>query len=272
MRTILFALLAAQSLSAADVATAWERDWKAAFAKAQQAHKLVFVDFYATWCVPCRMMDERVLPAPEVAENLSDFVLLRIDVDRSPDGRRLGIRTLPTFAVFDPWERERFRIVGSHPVDPFAKTLAMIRARGAALVTIGASLNAGETADAFSRLGTVYRSAGALVDARDAFGRAKKLAARANDIAAAQRAEIDSATTWTLEGKPRQALPALEKAAAHPASPDTAVLAWLGIARCRRMLNDEKGARDAEQRALAACTNDEMRKQAEAVIAAMPER
>lgn len=59
----------------------------------------VLVDFYATWCGPCKMM------AP-VIDQLSvqykgKIKVVRLDVDQSPGvASALGIQSLPTIAIF----------------------------------------------------------------------------------------------------------------------------------------------------------------------------
>ncbi|MGL5414031.1 MAG: thioredoxin [Clostridium sp.] len=59
---------------------------------------LVLVDFFATWCGPCKML------APileELNSELSDVKIVKIDVDESPEtASAYGIQSIPTMKVF----------------------------------------------------------------------------------------------------------------------------------------------------------------------------
>ncbi len=64
-----------------------------------KSDKPVFVDFWATWCPPCRRI------APFVEELANDYdgraVVVKVDVDESVDvASRFGITSLPTLMVF----------------------------------------------------------------------------------------------------------------------------------------------------------------------------
>lgn len=64
-----------------------------------QAEKLVLVDFWASWCGPCRMM------APvleELAHEMADSVTIgKINVDdQSSLAQRFNILSIPTFILF----------------------------------------------------------------------------------------------------------------------------------------------------------------------------
>ncbi|MEP6786430.1 MAG: thioredoxin [Sphingomonadales bacterium] len=59
----------------------------------------VLVDFWATWCGPCKML------APSLEELSEEFagqvVIAKLDVDESPDApARYGVRGVPTLMLF----------------------------------------------------------------------------------------------------------------------------------------------------------------------------
>lgn len=73
-------------------------------------NKISLVDFSATWCGPCKMLDPVL---KKVSEDLSDRVdFYHIDVDESPEASsQFGIRGVPTMIVFHNGE-EIDRMVG----------------------------------------------------------------------------------------------------------------------------------------------------------------
>ena len=59
---------------------------------------LVLVDFYATWCGPCKMMHPVIDSV--VLENES-LKVLKIDVDKNEElAKEYGIMTIPTLILF----------------------------------------------------------------------------------------------------------------------------------------------------------------------------
>lgn len=63
------------------------------------ADKPVLVDFWATWCAPCRMIAPAV---EEIASELGDAVtVVKLDVDQNPTTvQKLGIMSMPTIMMF----------------------------------------------------------------------------------------------------------------------------------------------------------------------------
>lgn len=79
---------------------------------AVSAGKPTVIDFYATWCGPCRQM----APVFEVLKGeYGDRIEFRsIDVDSNPEmASQYGIQSIPTFVFLDDQGREVRRITGA---------------------------------------------------------------------------------------------------------------------------------------------------------------
>jgi len=64
---------------------------------------LVVVDFYATWCGPCKMISPKL---EEMAKVMTDVIFLKVDVDECEDIASLyGISCMPTFMFFKNGEK-----------------------------------------------------------------------------------------------------------------------------------------------------------------------
>lgn len=58
----------------------------------------MLIDFTATWCGPCKMMEPVI---KEVKQRLGDnIIILKVDIDRNPDAARaFSVQGVPTFVL-----------------------------------------------------------------------------------------------------------------------------------------------------------------------------
>jgi len=60
--------------------------------------KVVIIDFWATWCAPCRAISPVF---EQLSERLAGPEYYKVDIDEQGDiAQELGIRSIPTFYVF----------------------------------------------------------------------------------------------------------------------------------------------------------------------------
>ena len=82
---------------------------------AKSENKLVFIDFYTTWCGPCKMMMKNVFPTKEAGDYFNtNFVCLKLDAEAEGKdlAKKLGVNTYPTFFVLDANGAVLFKKVG----------------------------------------------------------------------------------------------------------------------------------------------------------------
>jgi thiol:disulfide interchange protein DsbD len=122
-----------------EIKLTWLTDETAALADARAAARPVLVDFGADWCTPCKQLDPKLFSKREVAEVMTRFTLLKVDVSKENDipalgeiRRRYDAETLPSIRLVSPEGKVLAKIIDGDelpPPDRFrAKLLAALPA------------------------------------------------------------------------------------------------------------------------------------------------
>ncbi|WP_404369138.1 protein-disulfide reductase DsbD [Marinobacter sp.] len=103
-------------------------------AESGEAGQWTLVDFYADWCISCKVIEEEVFGDPEVQKALKDMTLLRADVTKNDEMdqalmRRLQILGPPTVMIFGPdgQEYRAQRTIGEISAEAFLERLDTAR-------------------------------------------------------------------------------------------------------------------------------------------------
>lgn len=281
-------LLAAATLRAEETPPVWQTDWNTAFKIAKEQNRLVFVDYGGTSCKPCEDMETTVFRQPDVLQRLSEFVLLRVDVDRGeiPQSRRV---LAATYIVFDPAQRERFRFSGEElpsvssgetgmtrplrfrwlvndwhePVSaqnkygyPFLQPLDRIRLAAPAFLQAAGLFDTKHDLEASFLVAKTYGRLKMTEHARAAYAEAQKIAEGRGDKAVAQVAEVQSAFTFVHEGDPSRAIKALQAVAEKPVNRDNEATIWLALGRAYEVARETKSALKSYLRAQSLAARD----------------
>ena len=85
--------------------------------------KTILIDFFATWCGPCRMVSPIV---DEIAEEHPEYVVAKVDVDQNPElAAQFQVMSIPTLVVI----KDKKVINQSAGARPKAQILAMLQGK-----------------------------------------------------------------------------------------------------------------------------------------------
>lgn len=90
-----------------------------------QSSQLTLVDFYATWCGPCRMMHPVL---EQLKKELGDSIrIVKIDVDKNEAvAMQMRIQSVPTLMIFKEGEM-KWRQSGAMPSSELKRVIAQFQ-------------------------------------------------------------------------------------------------------------------------------------------------
>jgi len=227
---------------------------ESALARARRDSLPAYLDFYATWCAPCRWMDRVVYPDPLLADASEGVRMIRVDID-SPAGKALAARydvqAYPTLVFVAGDGHEQLRWVGPLNLRDTRLDLAQVSvptAQRAALLRAVAARP--DDAGLVATLVTFYAYRGEVENARAAaaFARRTTAATKASDRAAV---ELALGKAEEFGGRDDNARAAYGRVLLLDPRGLWAWRAWLGLSACHERQGETDAAIDAAQHALA---------------------
>lgn len=103
-------------------------NWVTSFDDAQKlalsSNKFMIVDFWATWCGPCKKMDNDSWSNAEVNKLLESYIQVKIDIDQETAlANRYGIQSIPNMFIMDGNGKVVYSFMGYHDAKQLQKEL-----------------------------------------------------------------------------------------------------------------------------------------------------
>jgi thioredoxin-related protein len=134
--------------------------WEAILKKANGENKYIFMDCYATWCGPCKQMDNKIYSNPMTGDSVNaNFIAVKVQIDTSVNDddnvkkwystaamliKEYRVTVFPTYLFFSPDGKLVYRETGYKNQEDFLSVLHVARTKDSRLYTLLDQFNHGK--------------------------------------------------------------------------------------------------------------------------------
>lgn len=232
----------------------WLYNYEDAVKVAKASGKLILIDFTAIWCGPCKAMESDVWSDPAVKAQMSDVVMVKVDIDTDREtALKYSVRAVPNIVVAMPNGEILEQEVG---YQRSSFVISMLKNYSSNLKDVYKILFSGEKTNETDllKLGDAYVEVGLngaeasrshfFNYAEKAYKKASKLAVKVSNSQVAELSTIHTIALSIDRGKPQKALDALAKEVKEESLTDASKLEFLAVnMRAYAALNKKEEAK-----------------------------
>ena len=102
----------------------WQDDYARTVAEAADRHQPVLIDFSASWCGPCRMMERTTFADAGVREEMKGYLLVKVDLDQAHDlAAQYKVEAIPTCILLNQFGEKVAATTGYMEPETFRRWL-----------------------------------------------------------------------------------------------------------------------------------------------------
>ncbi|MTI22490.1 thioredoxin [Fulvivirga sp. RKSG066] len=127
MKKLLFGLVLTLAVSSVQAQVIWFNNMQVAKALAIEKDQLILMDFWASWCGPCKTMDKEMWSKEELKELSERFVPFKVDVDFNRElAMQYNASSIPKVVIITVSGEVVWEQTGYSSASPYKKILAQL--------------------------------------------------------------------------------------------------------------------------------------------------